>query len=49
VPRCRPEARNNRDFNALGFILERRIGRSLFDEFAGTITGPAGLPDFDLS
>jgi CubicO group peptidase (beta-lactamase class C family) len=40
---------NNWDFNALGTILERRIGRSLFDEFASTITGPAGLPDFDLS
>jgi CubicO group peptidase (beta-lactamase class C family) len=40
---------NNWDFNALGTILERRIGRSLFDEFAGTIAGPAGLPDFDLS
>jgi CubicO group peptidase (beta-lactamase class C family) len=40
---------NNWDFNALGAILERAIGRSLFDEFAGTIAGPAGLRDFDLS
>jgi CubicO group peptidase (beta-lactamase class C family) len=40
---------NNWDFNALGTILERRIGRSLFDEFAGTIAGPAVLRDFDLS
>jgi CubicO group peptidase (beta-lactamase class C family) len=40
---------NNWDFNALGTIFERRIGRCLFDEFADTIAGPAGLPDFDLS
>jgi CubicO group peptidase (beta-lactamase class C family) len=40
---------NNWDFNALGTILERHIGRSLFDEFAATIAGPAALPDFDLS
>jgi CubicO group peptidase (beta-lactamase class C family) len=40
---------NNLDFNALGTILEHRIGRSLFDEFADTIAGPAALRDFDLS
>jgi CubicO group peptidase (beta-lactamase class C family) len=40
---------NNWDFNALGTILERRLGRSLFDEFADTIGGPAGLRDFDCS
>jgi CubicO group peptidase (beta-lactamase class C family) len=40
---------NNWDFNTLGTILERRIGRSLFDEFADTIAGPAALRDFDPS
>ncbi len=40
---------NNWDFNALGTILERRAGRSLFEEFADTIAGPAALPDFDLA
>lgn len=40
---------NNWDFNALGTILERRIGRSLFEEFAATIAGRAGLQDFDLA
>jgi CubicO group peptidase (beta-lactamase class C family) len=38
---------NNWDFNALGTILERRIGKSTFDEFADTIAGPAGMRDFD--
>jgi CubicO group peptidase (beta-lactamase class C family) len=38
---------NNWDFNALGTILERRIGKSMFDEFADTIAGPAGMQDFD--
>jgi CubicO group peptidase (beta-lactamase class C family) len=38
---------NNWDFNALGTILERAIGRSLFDEFAEAIAGPAGMRDFD--
>lgn len=38
---------NNWDFNALGTILERHIGRSLFDEFADTIAGPAHMRDFD--
>lgn len=40
-------AYNNWDFNALGTILERRIGRSLFDEFADTIARPSGMQDFD--
>jgi CubicO group peptidase (beta-lactamase class C family) len=38
---------NNWDFNALGTILERRIGRSLFDEFADAIARPSGMRDFD--
>ena len=38
---------NNWDFNALGTILERHTGRSLFDEFADTIARPAGMQDFD--
>jgi CubicO group peptidase (beta-lactamase class C family) len=38
---------SNWDFNALGTILERRIGRSLFDEFADTIAAPSGMRDFD--
>jgi CubicO group peptidase (beta-lactamase class C family) len=38
---------NNWDFNALGTILERRSGTSLFDEFADTIAGPIGMQDFD--
>jgi len=38
---------NNWDFNALGTILERAIGRSMFTEFAQTIAGPAGMRDFD--
>jgi CubicO group peptidase (beta-lactamase class C family) len=42
-------AYNNWDFNALGTILERVADRSLFEEFAGAIAGPAALPDFDLS
>jgi CubicO group peptidase (beta-lactamase class C family) len=40
---------NNWDFNALGTILERALGRSLFDEFAETIAGPTGMQDFDLA
>jgi CubicO group peptidase (beta-lactamase class C family) len=40
---------NNWDFNALGTILERALGRSLFDEFAEAIAGPAGMEDFDLA
>jgi CubicO group peptidase (beta-lactamase class C family) len=38
---------NNWDFNALGTILERAIGRSMFTEFADTIAGPSGMRDFD--
>jgi CubicO group peptidase (beta-lactamase class C family) len=38
---------NNWDFNALGTILERCTGMPLFDEFADTIAGPAGMQDFD--
>jgi CubicO group peptidase (beta-lactamase class C family) len=38
---------NNWDFNALGTILERAIGRSMFEEFAQTIAEPAGMADFD--
>ncbi len=40
---------NNWDFNALGTILERAIGRSLFKEFTETIAGPAQMQDFDLA
>lgn len=39
---------NNWDFNALGTILERALGRSLFDEFAETIAGASEMQDFDL-
>jgi CubicO group peptidase (beta-lactamase class C family) len=38
---------NNWDFNALGTIFERAIGRSMFTEFADTIAGPSGMRDFD--
>lgn len=38
---------NNWDFNALGTILERGIGRSMFDEFAEVVAGPSGMQDFD--
>jgi CubicO group peptidase (beta-lactamase class C family) len=38
---------NNWDFNALGTILERCTGMTLFDEFADTIAGPVGMQDFD--
>lgn len=38
---------NNWDFNALGTILERAIGRSMFTEFAQTVAGSAGMRDFD--
>lgn len=38
---------NNWDFNALGTIVERAIGRSMFGEFAETIAGPSGMRDFD--
>src|SRR5262249_26044434 len=37
---------NNWDFNALGTILERAIGRSLFEEFEERIARPAGMQDF---
>lgn len=40
---------NNWDFDTLGTILERSIGRSLFDEFAETIARPAQMQDFYLS
>ena len=38
---------NNWDFNVLGTILERAIGRSMFDEFAETIAGSSGMQDYD--
>jgi CubicO group peptidase (beta-lactamase class C family) len=38
---------NNWDFNALGTILERHTGCSMFDEFARTIAGPSGMRDYD--
>jgi CubicO group peptidase (beta-lactamase class C family) len=47
---CRPGTcflYNNWDFNALGTILERVIGRSMFAEFADTIAGPSGMRDFN--
>ena len=37
---------NNWDFNALGTIFEKLIGRSLFDEFRDRIAGPIGMQDF---
>ena len=37
---------NNWAFNALGTILERAIGRGMFDEFAEVVAGPAGFQDF---
>lgn len=40
---------NNWDFNALGTILERAIGRSMFEEFGETIAAPSGMQDFDLA
>lgn len=40
---------NNWDFNALGSILDRGLGRSLFAEFAETIAGPVAMQDFDVS
>lgn len=38
---------NNWDFNALGTIFERAIGRSMFEEFGQAIAGPSGMQDFD--
>jgi CubicO group peptidase (beta-lactamase class C family) len=40
---------NNWDFNALGTVMEQAAGRSMFDEFAEVIAGPAGLQDFDCA
>jgi len=38
---------DNWDFNALGTILERCTGMSVFDEFADIIAGPAGIQSLD--
>jgi CubicO group peptidase (beta-lactamase class C family) len=38
---------NNWDFNALGSIVNRALGRNLFDEFAEAVAYPAGMQDFD--
>ena len=38
---------NNWDFNALGSIVNRALGRDLFDEFAESVAYPAGMQDFD--
>jgi len=38
---------NNWDFNALGTIVNRALGRSLFNVFAEEIAEPAGMRDFD--
>ena len=40
---------NNWDFNALGTILERHTGKSMFDDFAETIARPSGMRDFARS
>jgi CubicO group peptidase (beta-lactamase class C family) len=37
---------NNWDFNALGTIFEKLVGRSLFEEFRDRIAIPIGLQDF---
>ncbi len=37
---------NNWDFNALGTIFERLVGRCLFDEFRDRIAVPLGMEDF---
>ena len=38
---------NNWDFNALGTIFERRVGRGLFAEFADELAQPLGMQDFN--
>jgi CubicO group peptidase (beta-lactamase class C family) len=38
---------NNWDFNALGSILERRTGRSIYDLFTDDVAVPIGLQDWD--
>jgi CubicO group peptidase (beta-lactamase class C family) len=40
---------NNWDFNVLGTILERAIGRSLFEEFEQAIAVPLGMEDFRVA
>lgn len=37
---------NNWDFNALGAILERETGRSIYDLFSRDIAAPVGLQDW---
>lgn len=37
---------NNWDFNALGTIVERAAGRSLFEDFRTRIADPIGMEDF---
>jgi len=37
---------NNWDFNVLGTILERAVGRSLFEEFKARIADPLEMEDF---
>ena len=37
---------NNWDFNALGAILERETGRSIYDLFSSDIAAPIGLQDW---
>ncbi len=36
---------NDWDFNALGAIVEQAAGRSMSDEFAEVVAGPAGMRD----
>jgi CubicO group peptidase (beta-lactamase class C family) len=40
---------NNWDFNALGAILERATGRSLYDVFTTDIARPIGLQDWNAA
>jgi CubicO group peptidase (beta-lactamase class C family) len=40
---------NNWDFNALGAILERQTGRSLYDLFTDDLAMPLGLEDWDAT
>lgn len=40
---------NNWDFNALGAIFEKKVGKPIFEAFKVRIADPIGMQDFDLT
>jgi len=40
---------NNWDFNALGSIYEKAVGKSIFEAFEGQIAGPLEMQDYRVS